>query len=699
MGQNFIDSYCPSNTFSPDKVDGLAVLEAPDEAKNVSLEKPAGNDFNQILTSFICCYNLTNNCIDDLLELLKYSTDLDKANIPSSRYILFDINGLKKNISSSFYCNCFKLFESSSIHCNICNHLASNCFLKFNLKECISKFCLKFLVTSDNSYRFRRCIYTDGISKCRHSKRSVWPVYLVSTDLPYSMRYKLENIVILGIYYGEIKPDIQLFLKEIFQEFFHSGNLFFYFLDLKFYIDILFLTADKPARSLLLNSQTFNSKYFCPICLCTTKVCTKGLKRKIFVPLENNLSSILRNKENTIALIYSAHSTSLPEYGFKGKSFLFNLNSFIPSKSIIIDYMHDICSGIFKTLISFMFFEKFDTSLPPLKDFMKDYDKISSQFKPCQFLPKETPLLSKFKLWKSKDFKTFIFFIFPIFRLNETIAQRKLWSTIMLIRNSIFLLLSENLSNTQLDIIGKNIESFFIDLTSIFDETILKPNFHDLCHIIENYKNSGPLYNFSGFNFEHINGILSRLSHGNKRLDFQIAKNIHLLTKIHYDRSKNLKKDNPSSKQWKPSKKIASDIFFSGKYVKINNTMIPEYNFPELHENNSFLDFKRVTFRYFKISTNLYDKKKIFTFSSFFNPEESIFFEVNKILCTDLEPCNEKCYILGKEYEIENFNTGIFRILDNPVFKFYTIKNFIHKFSMCSRCMEFIFALPKSEMF
>ena len=311
--------------------------------------------------------------------------------------------------------------------------------------QSVANLCLRTLVTSTNILRFKCCIYTDGISKFRHSKRSVWPLYLVSTDIMYSERYKLKNIILLGIYYGEIKPDIQLFLEEIFQQFLQNGSLIFDFYGLKFSIEIVFLTADKPARSLLINSQTFNSKYFCPICLCTSKVSTSGLKKKIYVPLENNLSYTVRNKENTIALIYSAQSTSLPEYGFKGNSFLFNLNSFDPSKSIIIDYMHGICSGIFKTLISFMFFGKFDMSAAPLKDFMKDYDYISSKFRPCQYLPKETPLLSNFKIWKSKDFKTFIFFIFPLIRLNQSGTQKKLWKTIMLLRNSIFSLLSDNL--------------------------------------------------------------------------------------------------------------------------------------------------------------------------------------------------------------------------------------------------------------
>ena len=85
-------------------------------------------------------------------------------------------------------------------------------------------------------------------------------------------------------------------------------------------------------------------------------------------------------------------------------------------------------------------------------------------------------------------------------------------------------LLSDNINENNLEKIHKNNFQFLQRISSIFDERILKPNFHDLCHIVDNYRTFGPLYHYSGFNFEHINGMLSKFTHGTKRLDFQIAK-------------------------------------------------------------------------------------------------------------------------------------------------------------------------------
>ena len=176
-----------------------------------------------------------------------------------------------------------------------------------------------------------------------------------------------------------------------------------------------------------------------------------------------------------------------------------------------------------------------------------------------------THLLANFAHWKSKDYKNFIFFVFPQIKFDQE-YHKCMYDTVMLLRSSIFLLLTNGIDFDRLDKIHNDLLNSLKMITNIFDETVLKPNFHDFCHLVDNYKISGPLYKFSGFSFEHINGMLSRLSHGNKLLDHHPARNIQCLSELNDLDCANF--DNfiySKDKGWKMSKTINSNTFFCGK--------------------------------------------------------------------------------------------------------------------------------------
>ena len=590
-----LNSYCilekdPENLSTPIfQRDQNSLKETPNEE----------DTFNKELETFVYKHKLSNHCIDDLLELLKHSTNVLKDKIPKSRYFLFKIPELKRNTKSIFLCKCLKIFGNPNEYCNTCTQKYLDCFTILNFEASVANLCLKYFVTNNNVFRLKVCLYTDGISKFNKSNKSIWPIYLVSADLDLRLRYKIENIILLGIFYGINKPNIQFFLSKIFENLYKSSELYFSINGIVFFIDIVFLVADKPAKALLLNFQNFNAKNFCPLCLCTSKTKFHHGKKKIYVPLMNNYSVTLRTKEATVALIYSSICTNGPEYGVKGSSFLYNLKSFDPTKGILIDYMHSICSGVFKTLVNFLFFEKFDSKPAPLRKFISQYDKFSKEFMPSFCLPKETALLSNWRVWKSKDYKTFFLYIFPLVQYrNRKFSEIR--STIMLLRNSIFLLLHNNLKNEILDLIDHQNLCFLSEISKIFDETIIKPNFHDLCHLASCYRVAGSLNQFSGFNFEHLNGCFARLAHGNKRLDFQIAKYINF---------RNLMNNNISEfhKSWKQSNFVSKDIYLSGK-SSINNSYI--YASPFFLGLNIFkiLEYNRLTINGIKLATKKYNE-------------------------------------------------------------------------------------------
>jgi len=50
--------------------------------------------------------------------------------------------------------------------------------------------------------------YTDGVQVYKLSKISVWPIYLSINELPLEHRKKMENTLLVGLWFGDKKPDL-----------------------------------------------------------------------------------------------------------------------------------------------------------------------------------------------------------------------------------------------------------------------------------------------------------------------------------------------------------------------------------------------------------------------------------------------------------------------------------------------------------
>ena len=95
--------------------------------------------------------------------------------------------------------------------------------------------------------------YTDSVKIFRSSKFNVWGFFLIILELPYEERYKLENILLVALWFGDKKPVPNLFLeplKETLRDLYKGID--FYVKDLNSYVTVRGLilcgTADLPAN-------------------------------------------------------------------------------------------------------------------------------------------------------------------------------------------------------------------------------------------------------------------------------------------------------------------------------------------------------------------------------------------------------------------------------------------------------------------
>lgn len=57
--------------------------------------------------------------------------------------------------------------------------------------------------------------YTDGIPVFKSSKVSVWPIYLSINELPFAIRKKRENTLLVGLWHGNVKPNMNRFVYSL----------------------------------------------------------------------------------------------------------------------------------------------------------------------------------------------------------------------------------------------------------------------------------------------------------------------------------------------------------------------------------------------------------------------------------------------------------------------------------------------------
>lgn len=62
-----------------------------------------------------------------------------------------------------------------------------------------------------NNISFTWC--ADGVPVFKSSKFSFWPVYLIMNELPYDRRFNKESLIMVGLWFGEKKPNKKFFFN------------------------------------------------------------------------------------------------------------------------------------------------------------------------------------------------------------------------------------------------------------------------------------------------------------------------------------------------------------------------------------------------------------------------------------------------------------------------------------------------------
>ena len=183
---------------------------------------------------------------------------------------------------------------------------------------------------------------SDGVPVFKSSKGSLWPVYLMVTNISPQQRVKMDNLIVAALWFGPTKPNMDILLQPILRSISSFSKHGIPLQSSGTQVAVLrpmvvMGVFDLPAKATATNTKQFNGKYGC--FYCTDEGHVIG-KTRIYPPTDPH---VLRTTTQMKTWALMAEQTNTPQYGVKGRSILGEHVDF--PQCVPIDYMHSILEG------------------------------------------------------------------------------------------------------------------------------------------------------------------------------------------------------------------------------------------------------------------------------------------------------------------------------------------------------------------
>ena len=221
---------------------------------------------------------------------------------------------------------------------------------------------------------YQQHMTSDGVLASKYNISSTWnvdglPLFksskFIINELPYKLCTLKENVIISGLWFGETKPNMTLFLKQIITALLaleqHGVEIKPPTCNRPFISKVIVLagTCDLPEKCLMLNSIQFNGEYGCSKCLEPGITFTTSAHVHTHVYPYNSEYPTghgpKRSKDAHHEDAIKALEDGLVVHGVKGSSWLMKLTHYDTIRGTTVDYMHCALLGVMKVLMSLWF--------------------------------------------------------------------------------------------------------------------------------------------------------------------------------------------------------------------------------------------------------------------------------------------------------------------------------------------------------
>lgn len=350
-----------------------------------------------------------------------------------------------------------------------------------------------FLHYSDDVIRIN--IGIDGLPLSKSSGSSFWPI------LGSIQYYSRVYVFLIGLYWGFEKPkDSNIFLKDMVNELKELSSVGMLTLTGNKIVFVDCISCDAPAKSFITKTKGHSGFYSCSRCniegiYIENRVCFPGKK----CTPRSHAEFLNRTNEEYHITDVTTILTEIP-----------NIDMVY---SFSLDYMHLICLGVGKKLIS-LWLGNLKKSPLSVRLPSKNVQIISSNLislRPyiCNDFSRYPRGLNELPRWKATEHRLFLLYLGPV--VMHGVLNDDCYQHFICLHVSLRILLTPNI-NLELVNFSEKLLVYFVDkFEKLYGKHFISHNVHGLLHIVDDYKKFGVLDNSSCFPFENYMKCLKKM--------------------------------------------------------------------------------------------------------------------------------------------------------------------------------------------
>ena len=537
--------------------------------------------FSFLVMPFNCCYYCTQ-CFNPIKDVTLRACGVCKTVINSVKDLSYFIHiPISDQIKTLF---ARRHFYSNLLHRFTRVKLNQDCF-----EDIYDGLLYRKLMSPNGILNSRNNISLtwniDGLPVFSSSKFSLWPCYFIVNELPYQLRLLKENMIIGGLWFGEEKPNMRVFLKPIITELatleregivVKSPSIPHPFVSK---VILLAGTCDLPAKCLILNTIQFNGMFGCSKCIqpgFSFPTSARGTVHVYPYYPEDPHGPARSHTQHDLDAAEALHQKSVVN-GVKGPSWLRKLTNYDIIDGTAIDYMHCVLLGVMRQLLSLWIGSEHHNEEYYIGRKLRIVDSRLKSINPPSIITRKPRKLSThYKYMKASEYRAFLlYYSLPV--LNGILPCQYL-NHFSLLVISIHTLLQQSIPDRQILQCESMINTFCQQFEVLYGQRYMSANVHLLLHLPNTVRQLGPLWVYSCFYFEGQNGALKSLVHGTQHIEKQVInsfsyfKNLPVAVEKFFDEHSNLHFDalkhlNSNYRHKVPanSRLVASNVYVLGK--------------------------------------------------------------------------------------------------------------------------------------
>ena len=282
-------------------------------------------------------------------------------------------------------------------------------------------------------------------------------------------------------------------------------------------VDLTCVCVDKVARAMIQNFMQFNGFFGCSWCDQPGVRCDG---RHVY-PYEENHT--LRTKETVKAWATSAMALLYPVMGVKGFSILSELPCFDIAAGCLFDVLHGVDFGVVRQLDSLWFSPTNSTENWYLggPETQQKITALLRKIKPPSNVKRLPRNMHSRAMWKATEWRNMLLSYGPY--IFKGIMKKKYYKHFLLLSEAIYLLSQKRITQLELYAARRKLKTFVKRFEKYYGKTNMSFNVHQLLHACDCVGDWGPLWAYSLYIFEGMNGRLLEMFNGTQRIDIQIT--------------------------------------------------------------------------------------------------------------------------------------------------------------------------------